>query len=52
VKNRFQSLPFKCNLHRYTVADNYAEQLNIFLECEALDKRINNEVGLHKLNAV
>jgi hypothetical protein len=20
VKNRFQSLPFKCNLHRYTVA--------------------------------
>jgi hypothetical protein len=40
VKNRFQSLPFKCNLHRYTKAT---------AAVNALERR-KSEVGLCRVN--
>jgi hypothetical protein len=43
VKNRFQSLPFKCNLQRYTAA----------LDWLARAEKLAPEVGgLYKLNSV
>jgi hypothetical protein len=46
VKNRFQSLPFKCNLQRYTMAAaNAAAAHN-------LDELQVAAVGLRRLNQV
>jgi hypothetical protein len=40
VKNRFQNLPFKCNLQRYNP------------EQQALAKFEDTEVGLYKYNCI
>ena len=51
MKNRFQNVPFKCNVHRYTEA---------FLDCHLscsnpaglIDGLAKAKAGLYKLNPV
>jgi hypothetical protein len=59
VKNRFQSLPFKCNLQRYNVAGEGEEQQKSFVQVNWLlaDGPFDQEtalavVGLCTLNQV
>jgi hypothetical protein len=45
VKNRFQSLPFKCNLQRYTEAERGLPDINARLRLTM------TKVGLYEFNA-
>jgi hypothetical protein len=45
MKNRFQSLPFKCDLQRYNMADNHLGPEGCQLLLESLKERNNVTVG-------
>jgi hypothetical protein len=50
VKNRFQSLPFKCNLQRYAEVSRVAERLNDAREVGPL-YNLHPVVVTHRLKA-
>jgi hypothetical protein len=50
VKNRFQSLPFKCNLQRYTTAAATAATPALAAVAAVMDH--DDEVGRCRLNQV
>jgi CRISPR/Cas system-associated endoribonuclease Cas2 len=58
VKNRFQSSPFKCNLHRYNAARAALESLRSRVrrvqstQLRAVAAEAEAAVGLYKLNTV
>jgi hypothetical protein len=51
VKNRFQSLPFKCNLQRYTTAED-ADMMLDYQNPPYLEADMPPGWGLHRLNPV
>jgi hypothetical protein len=60
VKNRFQSLPFKFNLQRYTAAAaakraaavSYATEVANAMELYRMYPGFHHEAGLYRLNSV
>jgi hypothetical protein len=53
VKNRFQSLPFKCNLQRYTTEPLWGAAFACAFLGERMDaKGLGGAVGLCRLNQV
>jgi hypothetical protein len=55
VKNRFQSLPFKCNLQRYTVVGaKIVSSLSTLENCVKAEPHhwASGEAGLCRLNQV
>jgi hypothetical protein len=45
VKSRFQSLPFKCNLQRYTVGQVLAEALGDKAGCNRMGRAVAAVAG-------
>jgi hypothetical protein len=52
VENRFQSLPFKCNLQRYTTLAKLLLRLGESLLAQGLPRYPQAAVGLCTLNQV